>query len=118
MRDGLSGILLYRGKTFLQLLEGPETAVAKTFARIRVDIRHYDVGVMMKIETEARIFPSWTMGIIPEVDGSKSFDSLKAVIEATFKTGKQDRMTIVTVLKKFSAADPEGGSASSASETT
>lgn len=108
-RDEISGILLYRGKMFLQLIEGSEAAVAKTFARVRTDSRHYDVGIMMKIETEARIFPHWTMGIIPEPENAKTFDSLKAVIDATFKIGRQDRSTIVTVLKDFSAADSGDG---------
>ena len=107
-RDEISGILVYRGKMFLQLIEGSDAAVAKTFARIRTDNRHYDVGIMMKIETEARIFPHWTMGI-PEAENAKTFDTLKAVIDATFKTGRQDRTTIVTVLKNFSAADSADG---------
>ena len=60
-RDGLTGALIARGDIYLQLLEGPAAAVATTFARIAVDNRHLAVTRLSEIETDARLFPNWTM---------------------------------------------------------
>ena len=60
-RDGLTGALIARGDIYIQLLEGPAAAVATTFARIAVDNRHLAVARLSEIETEARLFPTWTM---------------------------------------------------------
>ena len=39
-RSGLSGMMLYCSRSFLQLLEGDEDALAETYERIRADRRH------------------------------------------------------------------------------
>jgi hypothetical protein len=60
-RDGLTGALIARGDIYIQLLEGPAAAVTTTFARIVCDNRHLAVTRLCEIETDARMFPNWTM---------------------------------------------------------
>lgn len=60
--DGLSGMLLYKDGSFMQVLEGSESAVDQTFARIEQDSRHGGIIVLRQGETEARGFPDWSMG--------------------------------------------------------
>ncbi|QJU55761.1 BLUF domain-containing protein [Herbiconiux sp. KACC 21604] len=61
-RDGLTGMLLYRGGRFLQVLEGPEDAVRTRIEAIRADERHERFGVLIEETADERHFPDWTMG--------------------------------------------------------
>jgi len=58
----LSGMLLFRGNRFLQVLEGPESLVRSLIDRIRRDPRHGDMRVLVDEEIEERRFADWTMG--------------------------------------------------------
>lgn len=60
-RNGLTGALIVRGDLYLQLLEGPEAAVAATYARIARDDRHLAVKLLLTASVPARLFPDWTM---------------------------------------------------------
>ena len=62
LRDDITGLLLYKERRFMQLLEGPETAVCATYARITRDARHHDATVLLEGETNERDFVDWTMG--------------------------------------------------------
>ncbi len=55
-------MLLFRNGYFLQLLEGPDQAVAPKKATIKHDDRHTKVTVLTEELIEERQFPEWTMG--------------------------------------------------------
>jgi hypothetical protein len=61
-RDDISGMLLYKERRFMQLLEGPESAVCATYGRIARDVRHRDASILLEGETAERDFVDWTMG--------------------------------------------------------
>ncbi|WP_051881374.1 BLUF domain-containing protein [Parvularcula oceani] len=61
-RLGLSGVLLYREGTFLQVLEGPKDAVEQRMRVIAKDPRHTGLDLLSDLETEERFFPDWAMG--------------------------------------------------------
>lgn len=61
-RDGVTGLLLYSGGTFVQALEGPPEAVEATFARIARDPRHGGHEVLLREPKERRHFAEWAMG--------------------------------------------------------
>lgn len=58
---GVTGVLLFDGSHFFQLLEGPETAVQDTYARIVEDSRHQHVVYLLKDYAPARKFSQWGM---------------------------------------------------------
>ena len=60
-RDGITGSLLVREDIFLQLLEGPASAVDAAFSRIRRDERHCQVQLLVRRESTERLFPEWSM---------------------------------------------------------
>ncbi len=64
----LTGMLLYRGGRFFQVLEGPETAVRSVMSSIQTDTRHRDVRVLWEEPTSERRFGEWTMGYEPIAD--------------------------------------------------
>lgn len=59
---GLTGILLYSDRHFVQILEGENAVVNARFERIAADPRHHDVALILREETTERQFPKWTMG--------------------------------------------------------
>lgn len=61
-RNDISGMLLYRDGDFLQVLEGPESAVRATYQRIARDPRHGRIMLIDESEVETRAFADWSMG--------------------------------------------------------
>jgi Sensors of blue-light using FAD len=59
---GITGILLFRDGTFLQLLEGGRDEVDALYDTIRADLRHKDVTTIWRIKSESRWFADWSMG--------------------------------------------------------
>ena len=60
-RDGLSGLLFFDGKRFLQALEGEPDAVAAAYKRIGADPRHSGLVTLSKREVATREFGDWAM---------------------------------------------------------
>ncbi len=61
-RNDVTGMLLYKDRRFIQLLEGHEDNLQKIFASIRSDERHCDVELLWLRYVQFRDFPDWTMG--------------------------------------------------------
>jgi hypothetical protein len=64
-RDGVTGMLLYQGGNFIQLLEGEPAAIDTVYARIDKDPRHHSVLRMLDGEAEERLFADWSMAFRP-----------------------------------------------------
>jgi len=67
-RDGLTGVLVYTGADFAQLIEGPEAAVANVWARIAADERHLDISIILDETDHHPWFPDWRMGYLVNAD--------------------------------------------------
>jgi hypothetical protein len=59
----VSGMLLYTGDSFFQILEGPEAAVIPIYERILLDPRHRQITKVIQEPIFRRAFASWTMGL-------------------------------------------------------
>lgn len=57
----VTGLLLYKGGNFMQVLEGPDDKVEDLFNYIKGDSRHKDVTVISREQISARQFPAWEM---------------------------------------------------------
>ena len=60
-RDGLTGALIVRADLYLQLIEGPDSAISATYTRISRDNRHLGVTLLVRETVSQRMFPAWTM---------------------------------------------------------
>ncbi|MEI7611528.1 MAG: BLUF domain-containing protein [Betaproteobacteria bacterium] len=58
----VTGMLLYSGGNFMQVLEGEDTAVDETYGRIAKDHRHKGLIVVVREPIKKRDFESWSMG--------------------------------------------------------
>jgi hypothetical protein len=57
---GITGLLLYSEGRYVQVLEGPKTAVEDLYARIQRDTRHAEVETISRGPGPRR-FPIWSM---------------------------------------------------------
>lgn len=61
-RREITGLLLFRDRVFLQLLEGREVDVRYVLSRIEHDPRHHGIVRLVEEPIATRDFPSWSMG--------------------------------------------------------
>ena len=80
---GVTGLLVVGGRRFLQVLEGPEEAVASVFERISRDPRHFAVVRLSNKTIETRAFGEWAMGYRSArvVDRNGQKRDLRAIVE-------------------------------------
>ena len=62
---GVTGLLLYNGRNFLQLLEGEEPELVTLMLKINQDPRHTGISMIDRKLVEARACPDWAMRRIP-----------------------------------------------------
>ena len=58
----VTGMLLFEGTSFLQVLEGESEVIDALFERIRADRRHTRVVLLLREPLASRSFGEWTMG--------------------------------------------------------
>ena len=102
LRDGISGLLLYHDRTFMQVLEGPSSAVAATYCRIKRNGSHYRIQELVNKDVDQRIFPDWSMAFARpgrEPDDSRSGRrSFSSVISQLHPARDEDAGTARLVL--------------------
>lgn len=60
--NNITGVLIYKDRNFLQVLEGEEHHVDQTFKRIEKDKRHKNIFEIINSEIEERIFEDYNFG--------------------------------------------------------
>jgi hypothetical protein len=60
-REEITGALICRHDLYLQLLEGPQTAVEARYEKIARDDRHLEVVKRVSRPVTERMFPNWAM---------------------------------------------------------
>jgi hypothetical protein len=88
-RLGITGMLLYKGGNFIQLLEGEEAVVHQLFATICQDPRHLGVIVLLDEPAGEPLFGDWSMGFrdladaeVQALPGFTPFMNLSLGVEA------------------------------------
>jgi hypothetical protein len=90
-RENITGILLYKDGSIMQVLEGDAEDVERRYAIISRDPRHKDVILVGEAEISERQFGDWTMGFRDLADSQ--LESLK---------GYNQSLNIPLTLKDFS----------------
>ncbi len=67
-REGLTGVLAYDDRHFIQVLEGSREAVSRRLLAIFADLRHSDVTLVEFAELSRRRFGDWTMAFVDRDD--------------------------------------------------
>lgn len=69
--DGITGLLLFDGSRFLQIIEGAEEAIDNLVGRLRRDPRHSAFEIRDERSIDARSFPDWSMELVRVAAGYK-----------------------------------------------
>ena len=95
---GVTGMLLYHDRSFLQILEGEEDSVEDLFARISLDPRHSGVTVFLRDEAHEREFGDWSMAFhaLTAGDSTEGFHELYALPEGTVRS-----RTVLAFMRSF-----------------
>ena len=64
----ITGLLLYNGRNFLQLLEGEESELVSLMLTISHDPRHTGISMIDRKLVDDRVCPNWAMKRIPIAD--------------------------------------------------
>lgn len=60
---GVTGVLLYKGGIFLQLLEGERSSIRKVFdEKIKPNKKHSNIIEIFDLPAKERLFQDWSMG--------------------------------------------------------
>lgn len=70
--DGVTGLLLFDGSRFLQIIEGAEEAIDNLVERLRRDPRHSALEVRDERFVDQRSFPDWSMELLRVSAGFKA----------------------------------------------
>ena len=62
--DGITGLLVFNGTHFLQIIEGAEDAIEDLVERLRKDPRHNGFEIRDRRQVDARSFPGWSMELV------------------------------------------------------
>ena len=62
--EGITGLLIFNGTHFLQIIEGAPDAIDDLIGRLRRDPRHSGVEVRDEREVTERSFPDWSMELV------------------------------------------------------
>ena len=62
--EGITGLLIFNGTHFLQIVEGVPAAIDELVERLRRDARHSGLEIRDERKIEARSFPDWSMELV------------------------------------------------------
>ncbi|UKM66238.1 BLUF domain-containing protein [Flavobacteriaceae bacterium GSB9] len=79
-KQNITGILIYKNNTFLQVLEGEVNAVDETFKKIKADKRHRNIFKVISSEVDERIFEDYNFGFTI-VDNKQALTDLYQYLE-------------------------------------
>tara|TARA_R110002049_G_scaffold148778_3_gene311723 strand:+ start:3077 stop:4291 length:1215 start_codon:yes stop_codon:yes gene_type:complete len=74
----ITGLLIFDGEHFLQVLEGPFDVISKLIASIQCDIRHDNVVILLKEPIPRREYKEWAMQLL-----IKKPDSMVKIVDET-----------------------------------
>ncbi len=60
-QDGITGVLFCENGHFIQVMEGEESDLRRTFQRIARDPRHRDISILVDEPVAARSFQEWSL---------------------------------------------------------
>lgn len=90
--QGITGILLFDDRRFLQLLEGEHDPIARCFLRIAASRLHGDIEIATFEESAIRLFAGWDMRA---VDAGRSNVSLSAFWRRVMRAPVAARLEMV-----------------------
>ncbi len=104
-KRGVTGLLLYGGGNFLQLLEGPISVVTALFEKVQQDPRHTEVCCVHFGRAPCYIYPEWSMGVlnVEEARATISRQRLAALFAEPATSSRECYKQAISVFEDFQA---------------
>lgn len=101
---GITGLLVFTGDIFFQVLEGQQNDVERVFDKVFMDPRHRQIRVLQRGNCAARRFKKWSMGFrqLNEADAeTEAFFALsRTAFEARIPSDAAEKF--INILQGFS----------------
>ena len=79
-REGIQGLLVFDGQSFVQLVDGPSEAIRGLRARLLADPRHFDFQELLFATNVRRSrFPGWQLGYLGVEDARLRMEQLRSL---------------------------------------
>lgn len=102
---GVTGLLVYHERQFLQVLEGEADELEKTYERIRRDVRHHACRLLLEERILSRAFSSWDMAYRDHQDlvlGQRlQLSDIGKLIEKLSEEDMRDNAALYVFLRAF-----------------
>ena len=97
--DAITGMLVFNGTHFLQIIEGETAAIDDLVVRLRRDRRHSGLEIRDERMIQERSFPDWSMELV-RVNASyfDARDSVESRVPASVSADVRDRLDRMTKL--------------------
>jgi hypothetical protein len=97
--DAITGLLVFNGTHFLQIIEGSRDAIDELVERLRRDKRHSALEVRDEREIDERAFPDWSMELVRvSADRFEARDTVSERLPAGVSEQVKDRVVRMTEL--------------------
>ena len=95
--EGITGLLIFNGTQFLQIIEGAPNAIDELVEKLRRDRRHSGLEIRDEREVSVRSFPDWSMELV-RVSASyfEAKDTVSDRLPSTVAEPVRDRVVRMT----------------------
>ena len=91
--DGVTGLLVFDGARFLQIIEGAEGAIDDLVGRLRMDCRHPAFEVRDERLVDRRSFADWSMELVRVSAGYRTArDEIAGILSACVAAPVRERL--------------------------
>jgi hypothetical protein len=99
----ITGMLLYRDGNFLQVLEGPASAVESLIQKIKRDHRHQGLILMSRKNIDERQFADWSMAFRNMSKNCSHEEAFNPFLEADFEDDEvgEESELVFRLLRRF-----------------
>lgn len=105
----ITGVLLFAGGSFIQLLEGPGEGLDTIISRLAVDPRHHSMLTILRGPIVARALPDWSMGWLDMGAAPDRPDLPMPGVEERIETMSPGEARVMLMSFLHSAARGDGG---------
>jgi len=99
-KKDVTGLLIVKGRTFLQCLEGEKDNVLSIYEKISNDERHTNIIDLYEEDIDERLFPKWSMGY-KNVKYLSDFKSEKLKSFNSTEEFEKSKDDILEIFKEF-----------------
>lgn len=101
-QNRITGLLVYIGEHFLQVIEGTRGRIEHLYKKIESDPRHTNVLEILNQPISERSFSNWSMGVLDlSSDSNTETQAVIPLLREARSAPEQHRTQILSLMKKL-----------------